>query len=720
MAEQRKYGVAATIPFPLIDFGGTDFEDTPVTIAAADSRVMKDEGAFVQTTNPFEHTDEGIYEISLTATEMEAARIVIRIVDVTDPKLWEDQALYIETYGHPSAQHPTGFDNIFPDGMVYVDSDDGVASTDWPYGTANHPTNTLANAKIIADANNIKTIHVYGPHTLAAAMEEYTFIGAGWRDASADLFNLSAESVEKSTFRELALTGSSASGTGLADVSYYYDCAFNWLVGIHGFIQGGVMLGQNGLLAGGLAFIDDVVFYNSSVLTVNSPVLCQITNMKGTLALATMSGGTMTVHMLPGASLTINNTCDGGTLTITGDGTVTDNSAGTTVNIIEPRADIIQWNSTAVATPDTAGHPKVTVKDGTGTGEINTDSGKIVEVSTLTGHTAQTGDNFARLGAPDGASIAADIAVVDSAVDAVGVIVSVQPSTIEFEARTLPSANYFAASTDTVDVGKVSGSSTAADNLELAALAYSVIRGLAGTALPNAVANAAGGLPVTTAGTLDLDTQLANTHEITVARMGALTDWINGGRLDLLLDLIKDKTDGLNFDGNNVLADVMALADIDLSDTMKASILTQAAAALVAINLDHLMKTAVGDRDDMTDEVANGTVLANLMTKTDGTTSDFDPDDDSLESISDSESSPPTTDQIVAALRAATVSEESGAALTVGNFWRILTASVAGNWRSKPTDATVDQLMDADDGVTPLLEMSLSATTPFKTITVLI
>lgn len=58
------------------------------------------------------------------------------------------------------------------------------------------------------------------------------------------------------------------------------------------------------------------------------------------------------------------------------------------------------------------------------------------------------------------------------------------------------------------------------------------------TALPNAVADAAGGLPISDAGGLDLDTKLANTNEVTVARMGALTDWINGGRLDLLLDAI--------------------------------------------------------------------------------------------------------------------------------------------------------------------------------------
>jgi len=67
------------------------------------------------------------------------------------------------------------------------------------------------------------------------------------------------------------------------------------------------------------------------------------------------------------------------------------------------------------------------------------------------------------------------------------------------------------------------------------------------TALPNAAADAAGGLPISDAGGLDLDAKLANTNEITAARMGALTDWIDGGRLDLLQDAIKTKTDSLTF-----------------------------------------------------------------------------------------------------------------------------------------------------------------------------
>ena len=42
-----------------------------------------------------------------------------------------------------------------------------------------------------------------------------------------------------------------------------------------------------------------------------------------------------------------------------------------------PSVSVSQWNGTAVASPDTAGYPVVTVKDGTGQGEINTSSGNV-------------------------------------------------------------------------------------------------------------------------------------------------------------------------------------------------------------------------------------------------------------------------------------------------------------------------------------------------------
>ena len=60
----------------------------------------------------------------------------------------------------------------------------------------------------------------------------------------------------------------------------------------------------------------------------------------------------------------------------------------------------------------------------------------VTNVATLAGHTPQTGDSFARLGAPAGASVSADIADV--------------PTVAEFNARTLVAANYFDPAADTV------------------------------------------------------------------------------------------------------------------------------------------------------------------------------------------------------------------------------------------------------------------------------
>lgn len=53
-------------------------------------------------------------------------------------------------------------------------------------------------------------------------------------------------------------------------------------------------------------------------------------------------------------------------------------------------ADVIKWNGTAVATPDTAGYPKVTLKSGTGTGEVSLASGAVLLQPTQTGVTIPT------------------------------------------------------------------------------------------------------------------------------------------------------------------------------------------------------------------------------------------------------------------------------------------------------------------------------------------
>lgn len=102
--------------------------------------------------------------------------------------------------------------------------------------------------------------------------------------------------------------------------------------------------------------------------------------------------------------------------------------------------------------------------------------------------------------------------------------------------------------------------------------AFSATRGLAGTALPDAAADAAGGLPTTT--------------KITDARLGALTDWIDAGRLDLLLDAVKAKTDLLNFHGTGATAYVK-------SDIIEINDVAASAATEINANLTKIIGTAL-------------------------------------------------------------------------------------------------------------------------------
>ena len=98
------------------------------------------------------------------------------------------------------------------------------------------------------------------------------------------------------------------------------------------------------------------------------------------------------------------------------------------------------------------------------------------------------------------------------------------------------------------------------------------------TALPNAAADAAGGLIISDAGGLDADAILADTNELQ-------TDWVNGGRLDLLIDAIIaaiDTVDNfLDTEMAAVLEDTSTTLD-DLVDDLEGRLTAALATALTA------------------------------------------------------------------------------------------------------------------------------------------
>ena len=176
----------------------------------------------------------------------------------------------------------------------------------------------------------------------------------------------------------------------------------------------------------------------------------------------------------------------------------------------------------------------------------------------------QTGDAFARLGAPAGASVSADVAAVKAETASIledtgttlDTLIRDIPTNAEFEARTLPAADYVVV-TDTL--ARVTLVDTCTTNTDMrgtnsAALASVCTEGrlaeLDALNLPadvaavkidsaaikaktdNLPASPANEATLTTiAGYLDTEIAaiLADTNELQ-------TDWANGGRLDLILD----------------------------------------------------------------------------------------------------------------------------------------------------------------------------------------
>ncbi len=104
----RKYGVGATIDFELYEIDGVDLRTDAVS-ATGDVTLIRDGGGgSVLDADTF--TDEGqSYSLDLSIAEMTAASIVVYVVD-QGTKTWLDRVIFIETYGHASAQHAFDLD----------------------------------------------------------------------------------------------------------------------------------------------------------------------------------------------------------------------------------------------------------------------------------------------------------------------------------------------------------------------------------------------------------------------------------------------------------------------------------------------------------------------------------------------------------------------------------------------------------------------------------
>jgi len=174
-----------------------------------------------------------------------------------------------------------------------------------------------------------------------------------------------------------------------------------------------------------------------------------------------------------------------------------------------------------------------------------------------------------------------------------------------------------------VDVAKISGDATAANNLELM---YDGTGYAGGTAK------------------LGVDVVKVSGDSTAADNLESMYDGTGyvGGTAKLTVDVAKVSGDStaadnmeLMFDGTGYAGGSTKLAvNTTLIEGSDATDQINAAcdASIVTYNLDHLMHTAVASNANMTTEVPDGTVLSNLMTKT-GDTSDYAYATDSMEAL---------------------------------------------------------------------------------------
>src|SRR3989304_538204 len=93
----RTYGAAGmVVGLPLITRGAMDYKVNP-TLATGDVMISKDGGAFVNITTLPVVTPSGGTSVlvSLSASEMQAKHIIVRFIDQTATKEWEDRCVFI-------------------------------------------------------------------------------------------------------------------------------------------------------------------------------------------------------------------------------------------------------------------------------------------------------------------------------------------------------------------------------------------------------------------------------------------------------------------------------------------------------------------------------------------------------------------------------------------------------------------------------------------------
>jgi len=215
---------------------------------------------------------------------------------------------------------------------IWFDSVNGTAGTTHPTGTAGQPCSSEADVvTLLASIGLSKVYIVNGTFAVPSAMNNVAFVGITLR-ASTNSINLNGEDVDGCNFTSLSVRGTNG-GTGFI---YLWECYVDEALQSTGIFAFRSSIGFVTVTLGdGYLYLMQCGAATNlgCTLALGTPLTAVISDWYGTVSIASLTGGTALLECSNSTSVTIDNSCTGGDLYLSGVvGALTDNSAGTTVH----------------------------------------------------------------------------------------------------------------------------------------------------------------------------------------------------------------------------------------------------------------------------------------------------------------------------------------------------------------------------------------------------
>jgi hypothetical protein len=235
----------------------------------------------------------------------------------------------------------------FVNGAVWVDTVNGESGTTSNIGTISRPVDNIADAKTIADNNNLHTFHIASASSInlaavPASYDGYEFQGTGYTVA------LGAQSVSGTIFEGATVTGNDDGGNAVA--TSYIRCTMGTnSLGLHRLeecgLSGTITITETGTYDW-VTCHSRVAGTGTPAVDVGSAVVDTNLNMRrysGGIEVQNMGvTGTDKMSLEGHGQIVLAASCTGGEISIRGHFTVTDNAAAAVTLNDDARYDVTQ------------------------------------------------------------------------------------------------------------------------------------------------------------------------------------------------------------------------------------------------------------------------------------------------------------------------------------------------------------------------------------------